>query len=228
MSVRAALEGERPGAAAVFEALDAAVKRFLPGYSNLRPHSNAPNVLTIDHRGDRIDVAQLSDGERGALALVLDLTRRMAQLNPLSKDPASESDALVLIDEIDLHLHPQWQRSIVRNLSNAFPRCQFIVTTHSPQVIGEVEAERIRVIQEGGVYVPERAFGVDSSSVLEEIMETSSRTKAVAELLTNISEAIAADDMVKAKTLMANLAARVGEGDPEVIRLETLLDFLKG
>jgi hypothetical protein len=75
--------------------------------------------------------AFLSDGERGMLVLVLDLTRRLAQANPSVADPAGETGAVVLIDEIDLHLHPKWQRQIVNNLRSAFPRCQFIATTHS-------------------------------------------------------------------------------------------------
>ena len=75
----------------------------------------------------------------------------------------------MLIDEIDLHLHPKWQRQIVHKLTEVFPRCQFITTTHSPQVIGEVEHDRIQIIANGEVYSPTHSFGVDSSRLLEEI-----------------------------------------------------------
>ena len=94
--------------------------------------------LLIEKQGAVIPVAKLSDGERGMLALVFDLTRRLAQANPNLDDPAAEGVGVVLIDEIDLHLHPEWQRTIVTNLPETFPRLQFIATTHSPQVIGEV------------------------------------------------------------------------------------------
>ena len=77
----------------------------------------------------------------------------------------------MLIDEIDLHLHPKWQRQIVDKLTKTFPRCQFIATTHSPQVIGEVGHNRIQIIANGEVYSPTHSFGVDSSRVLEEIMD---------------------------------------------------------
>ena len=105
------------------------------------------------------------------LALVLDLARRLSQANPSLDDPLSEGHAVVLIDEIDLHLHSKWQRQIVHNLAAAFPGCQFIATTHSPQVIGEVEHNRIQIIANGEVYSPTHSFGVDSSRVLEEIMD---------------------------------------------------------
>ena len=104
--------------------------------------------------------------------MVLDLARRLAQANPGMEDPAAEAEAVVLIDEIELHLHPAWQRRIVGNLIETFPRCQFIATTHSPQVIGEVGHDHIQIIADGQVYTPAHSFGVDSSRVLEEIMET--------------------------------------------------------
>ena len=135
MKVQEALRVEQPAKARVFAACEEAVKHFLPGYHNLRQVGEERPQLCIDRNGTTIPVRQLSDGERGSLALVLDLTRRLAQANPNFADPASEAEAVVLIDELDLHLHPKWQRQIVHNLTEAFPRCQFIATTHSPFVI---------------------------------------------------------------------------------------------
>src|SRR6058998_1031479 len=103
--------------------------------------------------------------------MVLDLARRLSQANEGTSDPLTEGRAVVLIDEIDLHLHPKWQRQIVHNLTAAFPRCQFIATTHSPQVIGEVEHERVQIIADGLVYSPTHSYGVDSSRVLEEVRD---------------------------------------------------------
>lgn len=75
--------------------------------------------------------------------MVLDLTRRLAQANPHLPDPAAETEAVVLIDEIDLHLHPGWQREVIHNLTAAFPKCQFIGTTHSPFVIQSLQAGKL-------------------------------------------------------------------------------------
>lgn len=126
-----------------------------------------------------LEVSQLSDGERGILALVLDLTRRLAQANPSMEDPAAEAEAVVLIDELDLHLHPKWQRQIVTKLTKTFPKCQFIATTHSPQIVGEVGHRRIQMIADGQVYSPTHSYGVDSSRVLEEIMGANPRAEKI-------------------------------------------------
>ena len=141
MRVQEALRSERPEANRVLTAFKTAVTRFLPDYGNPRlgGTSVSGSFLLIDRSAATLPVELLSDGERGVLAMVLDLTRRLAQANPAMEDPAAEAEAVVLIDEIELHLHPAWQRRIVHNFTAAFPRCQFIATTHSPQVIGEVE-----------------------------------------------------------------------------------------
>ena len=137
-----------------------------------------------------------------------------------------EAGAVVLIDEIDLHLHPKWQRQIVRKLTQTFPRCQFIATTHSPQVIGEVEHNRIQILTEDGAFSPTHSFGVDSSRVLEEIMEADPRTREVLDLLGRISREIDRDAFERARRVLDQLIEKVGSDDPEVTRIRTLLEFL--
>lgn len=228
MRVQEALKSERPAAGRALAAFEDAVSRFLPGYANLRVAGDELPRLLIDRGTTTVAVRQLSDGERGTLALVLDLTRRLAQANPAMSDPAAEAEAVVMIDEIDLHLHPKWQRQIVRNLTAAFPRCQFIATTHSPQVIGEVEHDRIQIIANGLVYSPTHSFGVDSSRVLEEIMDADPRAQEVKALLSKISQEVGKQRFEGARGLLAQLVDRLGEGDPEVTRVRTLLDFMEG
>ena len=228
MRVQRALSSERPGASTILAAIDKAVARFLPGYLNLRPGEEGDRSIVIDHGDTPLPVRSLSDGERGVLAIVLDLARRLAQANPEMDDPAAEAEAVVLIDEIELHLHPGWQRRIVRNLSETFPKCQFIATTHSPQVIGEVKHDRIHIMADGEVYSPAHSFGADSSRVLEEIMDTDPRTESVKELLSKISRTIGDDQYGDARDLLAELSNRIGENDPEVTRVLTLLDFMTG
>ena len=228
MRAQAVLASEQRLPARHLEVLRSAVARFLPNLKNLRPGTDNPSRLVIDQSGITLGVSQLSDGERGILALVLDLARRLSQANPSLDNPLTESDALVLIDEIDLHLHPKWQRHIVHNLTAAFPRCQFIATTHSPQVIGEIQHDRIQIIANGQVYSPTHSFGVDSSRVLEEIMNADPRAQEVKALLSQLSQSIGKQQFDNARELLAQLVVRLGEDDPEVTRVRTLLDFMEG
>ena len=133
-----------------------------------------------------------------------------------------------MIDEIDLHLHPQWQRQIVRNLTMAFPRCQFIATTHSPQVIGEIEHDRVHILTEDGTFSPTHSFGVDSSRVLEEVMEADPRNSEVKDLLSRASALIDRERFEEARELFDKLVERLGSNDADVVGLGTLLDFLEG
>jgi predicted ATP-binding protein involved in virulence len=221
-----ALAVERAASRHLVEVIETAVRRFLPGFENLRPSKVGPSQLLVDYKGAALHLRQLSDGERSVLVLILDIARRLTQANPKLTDPLTEGEAIILIDEIDLHLHPQWQRKIVGDLTRTFPNCQFIATTHSPQVIGEVPHEQIQMIDGDNVYVPDHSFGVDASRVLEELMDTKPRNAGVDERLNKIAALIDKGNEVEAKRLIDQLAAEIGDGDPEITRARLLLDFM--
>jgi energy-coupling factor transporter ATP-binding protein EcfA2 len=221
-----ALAFERPASQHLVDIVEEAVRRFLPGFENLRPSKVGPSQLLIDHKGTTLHLRQLSDGERSVLVLMLDIAKRLAQANPHLTDPLTEAEAVILIDEIDLHLHPQWQRKIVGDLTRTFPNCQFIATTHSPQVIGEVAHEQIQMIDGDDVFVPPHSFGVDSSRVLEELMSTKPRNAGVEDKLTKIAKLIAEDKETEARNAIDTLAREIGDSDPEITRARLLLDFM--
>lgn len=178
MRVQEALAQEQNTAKQHLQALRSAVATFLPTYENLRPTDEESSRLIINQGGIELDVGQLSDGERGVLALVLDLARRLSQANPSLDNPLSEGHAVVLIDELDLHLHPKWQRQIVHNLTKTFPRCQFIATTHSPQVVASVEPDQILLLAPNEIIHPDRSLGMDSNWILRHLMEADDRPEA--------------------------------------------------
>jgi len=216
-----------PSSAKTLNSLNMAISRFLPNYAHIEAVANhAAPYLGIKRHGKLLPVTSLSGGEQSILAIVLDLIRRLERTNPDLDDPAAEAEAVVLIDEVELHLHPAWQRQIVRKLTDTFPRCQFIATTHSPQVIGEVEHECLHVMDEDGVHSPTCSYGVDSNRVLEEIMNTNPRTEAVEELLKKISDAIVRNQYEDARSMLAKLSGYLGENDPEIARAETLMRFM--
>jgi predicted ATP-binding protein involved in virulence len=143
------LDYEDPRVAAV----RLAVERLLPAkHFNLRTETK-PLRLVIDRRlangpVKTFRISQLSDGVRVILGMAMDLSRRMIEANPhLKPSQALHSSAIVLIDEIDLHLHPSWQQTVLDGFMAAFPNAQFIVSTHSPQVLSAVPASSLRVIK---------------------------------------------------------------------------------
>jgi predicted ATP-binding protein involved in virulence len=129
--------------------IDWAVREFLPGFSDVRVELE-PLRLLASKQGQALDLTQMSDGERSLLAMMIDLCRRLALANPELGDPL-QGTGVVLIDEIELHLHPQWQREIVEKLRRTFPRIQFVLTTHSPFLIQSLrDGELIRLDREDG------------------------------------------------------------------------------
>jgi predicted ATP-binding protein involved in virulence len=93
-------------------------------------------LLGVFADGRRLPFRLLSDGVRNMLALVADVARRAATLNPhLGADAARKTPGVVLIDEVDLHLHPRWQRRVLDDLRRTFPLVQFVATTHSPFIV---------------------------------------------------------------------------------------------
>jgi len=104
--------------------------------------------LTNKQNLTSLEIRQLSDGLRAVIGLVADIAYRCYQLNRhLGVEAATETQGIVLIDEVDMHLHPVWQQKILLQLRSAFPRIQFIVSTHSPQVLSTVSSECIRVLR---------------------------------------------------------------------------------
>ena len=229
MQVQGAFRSERALARRALGAFEDATMRFLPGYSNLRPDGDRPQLLI--NRGDHtIRVRQMSDGERGVLALVLDLTRRLVQANPEMENPVAESEAVVLIDELELHLHPKWQRQIVGKLTATFSRCQFIATTHSPQVVASVNPEQVHRLTTAGVVPQDRTRGMDSNWILRHLMEADDRPLDAKVMLESVERLVEQGAFSKARAGMAE-ARRKGFDLPEwsilearIARLEILVE----
>ena len=140
-----------------------------------------------------------------------------------------ETPGLVLIDEVDVHLHPKWQRRVVGDLKETFPSMQFVATTHSPQVIGEVPADEIRLMsQTGEITQPRISMGVDSNWILDHVMpDAESRDAETRKLLDDIEEALDEDDLTAAEKKLREAHDRIQGTDGELTRLESSLESLK-
>ncbi len=169
----------------VLESVRQAICQMMPGCSNPRTLLEPLRlIVTFEYRGghqEKLSLNQLSDGYRTTLAL--DLARRMAQANPhLHEKAIQQSEAIVLIDEVDLHLHPIWQQQVLIDLIETFPKTQFIVTTHSAQVLTTIKPAHIVLLtRQNDNVIAEQAtssYGAESGRLLVEIMGVNERPPA--------------------------------------------------
>ena len=207
------------------ETVRKALTEFLPKFKNLTVRRN-PLRMEIEKNGKTLSVDQLSDGEKCLMALVGDLARRLAIANPKRENPL-RGRGIVIIDEIDLHLHPKWQRKIISTLTRVFSKIQFIVSTHSPHVITHVQPEDLFLLSttDKGIIAkkPVESYGKNVDRILEDLMglETT-RPDQVNILLSELYETISDGDTDKAKNQGASLRNMIGE-DPEITKAMVLI-----
>lgn len=193
-----------------------AIESFLPALNGVRFDEETRKLYTRKD-GHDFELSELSDGEQSLLALVADISRRLAIANPALDNPLT-GDAVVLVDEIDLHLHPAWQRQIVALFEQTFPNTQFIFTTHSPQILSHVKPDAIWLFQrneKGEVepYQPDTSFGMDSSSILKLLFEVTEREASTDEQLQKLVKLVDRDELEQAKELITELKQTCGEID---------------
>ena len=218
---------------AVLKKLREVVNSFIPEFHNLRVEESPSLRFVVEKNRTPLALNQLSDGERGLLAMLFDITRRLSIANPELDDPIAGGAGIVLIDEIELHLHPLWQRQVLQRFKEIFTRCQFIATTHSPLVLGEVEARCVRFLERddaGKVFctVPDKAYGLDANRVLEELMGARVRTREMDDQLKILFEQIDNEDFDTARQTIKVLREKLGEHAPELTRASSLIKFLEG
>lgn len=156
---------------AILQAVNEAVKKCVD-CDDLMFDIKRQELLLVQHNmmHQSMPFHLLSDGVRAMLALVMEMAFRCYLLNPhLGKEAALLTSGVVLIDEIDLHLHPAWQKRVVEDLQVAFPHIQFIVTTHAPLVIGSLRDGKIFTIQDNQVYDFPLQVGKDANYILNEM-----------------------------------------------------------
>lgn len=187
--------------------------------------SATDGALVFDKDGQPITITQLSDGERTTLLMVMDIARRLVIANP--KDDPLQGTGIVLIDEVELHLHPAWQRAVLPALFATFPNIQFIATTHSPQVLASVPSECVRILENFQAYPVGHTEGRDSNALLREIFDVPERPQPALDKLERVAALIDAEDFAAARAALAELRDALSAQDGEVVRLQSLLAFLE-
>lgn len=165
-----------------YSAVEQATNEILKGTGYRSPHFNTyfKEVALLNDRSGNdeaiaVPISWTSDGIKAAFSLVADIAYRCARLNPaFGEDACRKTQGVVMIDEVDLFLHPAWQQRILPDLRRIFPKIQFVVTTHSPQVVSSIPPECIRIIAEDGQIegVPTWTEGVESSRILDDVFGT--------------------------------------------------------
>lgn len=205
----------------------AMVKCFqgITGYSNVDVLFNLDthniDIHYEDHAGTHLTfpMMTLSDGYKSTLCLVADIAYRMAILNPqLLGDVTQKTSGIVLIDEIDLHLHPLWQQRIIKDLTAIFPLVQFIVSTHSPTIISSVCKENLLILENcnSATYSGIEVYGSDANSVLESVMGANERPVEIKELFSHFYDLVVEENWDQAEEILNSIEANIGASDPEL------------
>ncbi len=186
-------------------------------------------VLTHPQHGT-LPLERLSDGLRNMVAMVADLAYRCVKLNPhLGAEATIKTHGIVMIDEVDMFLHPSWQQSVLGSLQEAFPKIQFIVTTHSPQVLSTVPKECIRVLgtnAEGKniAATPLAAsYGEPSNDVLQAIMHVDPQPPVPEKRLLDELTSLVDQGEYQSKhatELLAELKQKLNDQHPQILKIE--------
>jgi predicted ATP-binding protein involved in virulence len=176
----------------------------------------------------------LSDGQRVMLTVVGDLAKKANRLNPhMGAGVLDQTRGIVTIDELDIHLHPKWQRHVIRDLKRTFPKIQFIASTHSPQLVGEAAPHEVILLPDvirpaaQAPASPPQSFGMDSNWILKHVMEADDRDKEIKHRLEETDRLILKLEFEAAEEALRRLRDDIGN-HPDIVRLSARIDRLAG
>ena len=194
---------------------------------DLDTHRLVLEFESADGNAQKFAMDEMSDGYKNTLSMIGDIAYRMAVLNPMLGDQVLEkTPGVVLIDEIDLHLHPQWQQTILSDLHAIFPEVQFIVSSHAPAVINSVPREQIRILDHGEIYMPAaQTYGRDANSILREVMNVSERPADIKQRMDLFYAHMDENNYEEADKVLTEIEAIVGTTDPDIAAARTSLDL---
>lgn len=202
------------------------------GWGRPRWDSTIEGVTLTHPDHGTLPLTSMATGTKIAAGLAIDLASRMARANPGlgAEELLTRTPGIVLIDEVDLHLHPSWQQRIVPSLRRTFPNVQFILTTHSPQVLSTVPAKSVRILDESGVSTPKFSEGLRPNVILEKLQGTDPVPQVpVRQELQKYVEMVSQGQgsSPEAVALRADLDQRLGGAslNPELLQADIALDI---
>jgi len=176
---------------------------------------------------EKLPIRLLSDGIKSIFSIISNISFRMATLNPqFPSEKICNTSGIVIIDEVDMHLHPSWQKKIINDLIDIFPNIQFFFSTHSPIIIGNVENNdnQFFVLNNNKIDIlKEKSYGRNNESILENIMDVNSKPKKIVDLWKKFNDSIDNENIKEAKQILEKLKYILGDNDKEYIIAETTL-----
>lgn len=214
---------------AEYEAVKNAVATFMSvinGKSVTRVfYDKKREALMYKEEQEVLPISYLSSGYQSLVWMVFDIAYRMALLNPnLRERVVMATPGVVLIDELDVHLHPKWQWHIIEALKQTFPHVQFIATTHSPIILASCKNQVLR-IEGDNVYPQSLTYGVPIDDVLEAYQDSPDMPRHVQDKLQQLYDATLVANFEAAKQLLQALEDELGSDNPLVVRARLNLDF---
>lgn len=191
-------------------------------FMNIHIERQGTPTMIVEKDGEELDVNQLSQGEKSLLALVGDIARRLAILNPSLDDPL-QGEGVVMIDEVDLHLHPKWQHDLIDKLVRTFPNVQFILTTHSPLIVSDRADILVYLLDDGNIRSMDNIYGEDANTLLNDIFYVPPRTPEVEETFNAIRRAISNKELESAESQINNIAKKVSSSNTELLKVRLML-----
>lgn len=200
------------------EALRQAMRSIFPEYTDIRVKRKPHLEVVLKKHDHELPLSQLSDGEKCYLALVLDIVRRLTIANPAGE--ILKGEGIVLIDEVDLHLHPSWEATVMEKLNHTFENIQFIVSAHSPLVASHFDGQ-VYGVKNGEVTVLPRLFGLNYSTILQDWMGTRPENREVNSLI-ELYRAYSKHNMPEQAQEVKNRIIELFHGDIDAIALQKL------
>lgn len=181
--------------------------------------------LMFQKENEILPISDLSAGYQSVIWMAFDIAYRMALLNPQKGDAIAETPGVVLIDEIDMHLHPRWQWNVINALTSTFPNVQFIAATHAPILFASAKDVRVIDIDGDDMQYFDSSYGLDINESVQVFQQTNEMASKVKDLSDKIYDSIDAENFEEAKDLIEKLESTVEENNPIVTKFRTLYDL---
>ena len=214
-----------------YEAVKTALSRFMSimneGEVSRIQFDKQNSELSYVTGNESLPIRFLSAGYQSVIWMVLDISYRMAALNPNLRENTSEASGIVLIDELDMHLHPKWQWKVIEALQTTFPNVQFIAATHSPILIASCKNGQLIHVEKDEITYDTSGYGMEVNDVLCSTQHSKDIVDAVKDQLDAVYALIENEEFDKAKLGIAALEQTLGDSHPELNKVKTAYEFEK-